>query len=136
MYALGREFNALTSATTAKTRVALRDCGGVTIFLFGATSGDATIYQYTAASGGTETAFANITKYWRQNNGVWTAVTQAAAGTITAGTGGLAAVEMDAQDLADGYTHIGASHASGSFLIVTRDLHVQRNPVNLADIRA
>lgn len=136
MWALGREFNALTTATTTKTRVSLKDCGGATIFLFGATSGNATIYEYTAASSGTETALAIITTYWTQNNGVWTKVTQAAASTITAATGGLAAVEVDAQDLDDGYGWISASHASGSFLIVTRDLHVQRTPANLADIRA
>jgi hypothetical protein len=136
MDALGRLLNAVTTATTAKARVALKDTSGVTILLIGATSGDATIYGYTAASGGTETAMAIVTKYWRQNAGVWTKVTQAAASTVTAGTGGLLAVEIDAVSLPDGYTHISASHATGSFVILPRDLFVQRAPDKLANATA
>lgn len=136
MEALGRLFNAGTSATTANTRFSLVDAAGVTIFLIGATSGNATIQEHNAASGGTSQNFAGITRYWTQNNGVWTAVTQAAAATVTAATGGLLAVEIDGTSLSDGFTHISASHASGSFVVVTRDLLTQRWPANLRDLRA
>ena len=72
----------------------------------------------------------------RRVNGVWTKVTQAAANTVTAGTGGLAVVEVDAESLPAGACYIAASHASGSFVLIQRDLHVMRRPTNLVDIRA
>lgn len=134
MEGLGRLYNVATSATTAKARVRLQESQGCAIILIGATSGDATIFQYTAASGGTETALAVVTRYYRQASGVWTKVTQAAANTITAAAGGLAVVEIDAAQLSDGYGWVGASHASGSFVILTRDLTVQRAPANLRNI--
>lgn len=136
MYALGRLINAVTSATTAKVKAALQNCGGVTIFCIGATSGNVTLFSYDAA--GNETAFTGVYRYWTQNNGVWTEVTNAGSpvSAITAATGGLLAVEIDAQELPDNAVSVAASHASGSFVIVKRDLHVQRKPSNLADARA
>jgi hypothetical protein len=136
MYALGREVNAVTSATTAKVKASLRNCGGVTIFLIGATSGNATLFTYDAA--GNETAFTNVLRYFTQNNGVWTEVTNAGAAVsaITAATGGLLCVEVDAQELPANAVQVAASHASGSFVIVQRDLHVQRKPANLPDARS
>lgn len=136
MEALGRLFNAGTSATTANTRFGMADSPAVTILLIGATSGNATIQEHSAASGGTSQNLATVTRYWRQNNGVWTLVTQAAAATVTAGTGGLLAVEIEATKLSDGFTHISASHASGSFVVLPHDLKTQRTPANLRDITA
>jgi thiamine phosphate synthase YjbQ (UPF0047 family) len=136
MNALGRMFNLLTSATTANTRVNLKNATGVTIVATGATSGAVTIQEHNAASSGTSQNLAVIVNYWTQNNGVWTKVTQAAGATFTCATGGLAVAEIDTAKLSDGFNYISASHASASMLLVLHDLEVQRNPTFLADIRA
>jgi len=133
---LGDLFNLATSATTGKTRANLKNATGVTIVLIGATSGNATINECNAASGGTEQTLPLITKYYTQNNGVWTKVTQAAAATVTAATGGLLAVYIPAVALSDGFTYIDASHASGSFVYILHGLQVKRDPANLVDVRA
>ena len=134
--ALGDLFNLATSATTAAVRANLKNATGVTLVLIGATSGAATVQEANAASGGTAQDLAVITKYYRQNNGVWTKVTQAAGATFTAGTGGLAACYIPAVALSDGFTYITGSHASGSFVYVLHGLQVKRDPVNLVDVRA
>jgi len=134
--ALGDLFNIATSATTAKVRANLKNATGITIVLIGATSGNATIREANAASGGTEQDLATITKYYTQASGVWTKVTQAAAATVTAVTGGLLAVYIPAVALSDGFQYICATHASGSFVYVLHGLQVKRDPVNLVDLRA
>lgn len=136
MEALGRVFNAVTSATTGKTKVGLHNCGGVSVICIGATSGDVTLFSYDAA--GNETAFTNVLHYWTQNNGVWTEHSNAGAAVsaITCVTGGLLCVEIDAAALPDGANRIAASHSSGSFVILQHTLHVQRRPSNLSDARA
>lgn len=136
MEGLGRVFNLATSATTAKTRVNLKDATAVTFVLIGATSGNATINECNAASGGTEQALAKVTQYYTQASGVWTKVTQAAASTVTAATGGLLAVTIGAPMLSDGFNYVDITHASGSFVYILHDLHVQRAPANLANVTA
>lgn len=131
MEALGRRFNLATSATTNKVRVNLDNATGVTFVLIGATSGAATINECNAASAGTEQPLAAITRYYTQNNGVWTKVTQAAAATVTAATGGLLAVYIGSVQLSDGFKYVDASHATGSFVYILHDLEVQRSPANL-----
>jgi len=133
---LGRTHNAFTSATTAKVRASLRDCSGVMIYLIGATSGAATIREANAASGGTEQDLAVVTEYFTQASGVWTRVTQAAAATVTAVTGGLLAVWIPQGALSDGYSYICATHASGSFVGILGDLNVARKPANLRNLTA
>lgn len=135
MYGLGRLYNQVTSATTAKVKASLRNCGGVTVTAIGATSGDVTLFTYDAA--GNETAFTTVYRYWTQASGVWTEHTNAGAAVtaITCVTGGLLAVEVDAQELPAGAVQIAASHASGSFVITQRDLHIMRKPANMADAR-
>lgn len=129
--------NLATSATTAAVRVNLRQASGVLFVLIGATSGNATVTEANAASGGTSQNIATgITEYWTQNNGVWTRQTQAAAATFTATTGGLAACYIPMGQLSDGFAYVAASHASGSFVYVLGDLNVGRFPPNLADVRA
>ncbi|MFD6113603.1 hypothetical protein ACFWG0_26320 [Streptomyces yangpuensis] len=134
MDALGRLFNAATSATTAATAFGLKDAGGATIILIGATSGNATIQEAQDSAGTGAQNLAVFTKYYRQNSGVWTKVTQAAAATVTAGTGGLLVAEVEASQLSDGFTHITCSHASGSFVILPRDLNTKRKPENLRSV--
>ena len=133
---LGDLFNLATSATTGKTRVNLQNATGVTFVLIGATSGNATINECNAASGGTEQALAVITKYYTQASGVWTKVTQAAASTVTAATGGLLAVYIPAVALSDGFTYVDATHASGSFVYIIHGLEVKRDPANLKAVTA
>jgi hypothetical protein len=133
---LGRAFNLATSATTANARVNLKNYAGVTFVLIGATSGAATIQEANAASAGTIQNLAKITRYYTQNAGVWTKVTQAAAATVTAATGGLLAVYIDGTQLSDGFTFLAASHATGSFVYVLHDVEVQRAPANLANVSA
>lgn len=136
MLALGRHFNLGTSATTAGVRFSLRNATGVGFILTGATSGAATISEANAASGGTSQVLSRITRYWTQNNGVWTQVTQAAAATFTAATGGLAYAWVDTAMLSDGFSYVSASHATGSFVVIPHDLEVQRAPQLLVDARA
>lgn len=131
MEGLGRAFNLATSATTSAVRVNLENARGVTFVLIGATSGNATIQEHNAATSGTSANLAVITRYYTQASGVWTKVTQAAAATITAVTGGLAAVYISAASLSDGYKWVSASHASGSFVYILHDLDVQRAPASL-----
>jgi len=136
MEGLGRLFNLATSATTSEARVNLKNAAGVTFVLIGATSGDATIEEHDAATSGDSNDLAVITRYHRQNNGLWTAVTQAAAATFTAGTGGLAACYIPATALSAGYKWVSATHASGSFVYVIHDLNVQRDPASLQAVGA
>ena len=140
MEALGRMFNVGTTATTAKTYFNVTACAAVEIILIGATSGNATVYiaEDNAATGevaytGADSAHGDgLTYYWTQASGLWTKHTQAVASTFTAATGGLAVCWVPMTGLPAAYTHITASHASGSFLIVPHDLTVQRGPANLA----
>jgi len=133
---LGQLFDLETSATTSNNRVSLRDASGVTFVLIGATSGNATIQEHTAYSGGTPQNLAYFTEYYRKNSGVWARVTQAAAATVTAGTGGLLAVFVPASALSDGFSYVSISHASGSFVSILSPLNVQRKPANLRSTAA
>ena len=131
---LGRRFNLATSATTAGVRVNLRNASGVLFVLIGATSGNATISEANAASGGTSQSLAAITEYYTQASGVWTRTTQAAAATFTATTGGLAAAWVPQGALSDGFSWLSASHSSGSFVYIIGDLDVARKVANLASV--
>lgn len=133
---LGRVFDLDTSATTDATRISLKNAGGVTFVLIGATSGNATIQEANAASGGTAQNLATVTEYWTKASGVWTRRTQAAAATVTAQTGGLLAVFIPQGALSDGFTHVTISHSSGSAVAILADLDVQRKPANLASTQA
>jgi hypothetical protein len=134
---LGDKFNLVTSATTSLVRANMKNASGVTVVLIGATSGAMTLQEANAASGGTIQNVANgVTEYFTQNNGVWTRVTQAAAATCTAATGGLLAVFFPAIQLSAGFSWIAATHASGSFVYILHDLQLRRDPPNLADARA
>ena len=137
MQGLGRAFNLATSATVAKVRVNLENASAVTFVLIGATSGDATINECNAASGGTEQALARTLTYFTQASGVWTQRTGGTlTGVVTAQTGGLLAVHVEATWLSAGFKYVDATHASGSFVYVIHDLAVQRTPANLKAVTA
>jgi hypothetical protein len=136
---LGDLFNLATSATTSKVRANLENAAGITIVLIGATSGDATINEANAATGGTEQIVGGgvTLTYYSQASGVWTKRTGGAnASTITGQTGGLAAVYIPAVLLSDGFKYVDASHATGSFVYILHGLEVHRDPVNLKAVTA
>lgn len=134
---LGDLFNLATSATTAKVRVNLQNATGVTIVAIGATSGNVTINECNAASGGTEQAIANgVTEYFTQASGLWTRVTQAAGSTVTCAAGGLLAVYVSAVQLSDGFTYVDVTHSSASFVHILHGLEVKRDPANLKAVTA
>jgi hypothetical protein len=129
---LGDLFNLATSATTALVRANLEQSVGATIVLIGASSGNATLQEANAASGGTiQNIGTGVTVYYTQNNGVWTKTTQGAAATVTAVTGALLAVYFPAVQFSSGFKYIAATHASGSFVYILHELQGKRTPENL-----
>lgn len=148
----------LSSAAVTGKRVALKGGGGLTIIVFKAagTAGDDptfTLKQHTASSGGTSSNLAVIDHYYLKSattlagTETWSKVTQSAAATIAdpggAGTSAesqqILAIEVDAAQLSDGYTHVsldcadvGTNAQLGAILYLRRDLTVQRAPQALA----
>lgn len=136
MYALGRLLNTRLSATTSANTVNLSDAGGVTIFGTGTSSGDVTFTQRTGPDGTGSSSALFISRWWGQTNGVWTQTNLSPADDAFAMNVGLWCVEVDADQLADGYSYVAASAAAGTIFLVKRDLHVQRKAANLRDLRA
>lgn len=166
MDALGRLFDvslgavptdAVAGAITGK-RVSLRNASGCTILVVttGASTDvtDVDLQQHTAASGGTSGDLDVITYFYYKSEATldgdetWTRGTQAVASEITdvgaASEELLLAIEVDAAQLSDGYTHIslnipdlgtnGTRHCA--ILYVLHDLAVQRKPANLVNPQA
>jgi len=137
MEALGRVLNAV--AVGDNVYVPLKDAGGVTFLCYlAAAAGDTyTLTEATNASAGGAQVLATITRYWTSNGvgGAWTLHTQAAGSTVvtaaaTAENGMV--VEVDVEELSDGYTHVKlASTGNGLVTPILRDLKVQRSPANL-----
>lgn len=148
----------LTTAGSTGKRVVLRNAGGVQIIqaLAAAASGTETVVlslkQHTAASAGT-TADLLVDHFYVKVQATggesWQRINQAASATInltdTLGTitGSaqktlVVAIEVDAQSLSDGFTHVSLNVADpgtvsrlGSTVYNLRDLHVGRTPANL-----
>lgn len=163
MEALGRVFDLsagivpVDSQTGAMTglRVSLRNCTGITFVLYKAagTANDdpvLTFKQYTASSSGTTANLAVIDHYYIKQEATldgdetWTKVTQTASQTVTlnatsAETQFLAAFEVSANSLTDGYGYVGLDIADTgsagaqliSVLYILHGLTVQRAPANL-----
>ncbi|MGW9058906.1 hypothetical protein [Streptomyces sp. NPDC055733] len=148
----------LSSAAVTGKRVSLKGSGGLTIVVFkgAGTAGDdptLTLKQHTANTGGTTSNLAVIDHYYLKSAATlagtetWTRVAQAAAATIAdpggAGTSAesqqVIVIEVDAAQLADGYTHVsldvadvGTNAQLGCVLYLRRDLLVGRTPASLA----
>lgn len=139
---LGRQYNLLSSVTTAARRVSLRDASGIGFLIVGASAATtATITEATAASGGTSQTLAGTFQYWTMANssGVWTAGSGGVNGTsITTVANAAAAlyVYIRQGDLSDGFSYLACSHATGTSVYIVGDLDVQRKPVNLRDLTA
>jgi hypothetical protein len=159
--ALGRLFDlacgwAPTSMHAALTgnRISLQNYGGVTIVFFSGAAGTTddpapSLQQHTAYTGGTTADLAIMDTIYRKSettldgDEAWTKTTQTAAAIMT-GVAGEAekqkiyVIEVDADQLTDGYTHISVNHADlGTdaelccILYILRDLKVQRTPANM-----
>lgn len=139
-------------------RLAMNRGTGVTILVNKAagTANDDPVFtlkQYTAYTGGTTADLAVIDHYYLKqetaldNDESWTKVTQSVAAAVTGNTTSaetqcLFAFEVGADQLSDGYTHIGLDLAdtgsAGAQLVsaiyLVHDLAVQRNPVNLGNL--
>lgn len=166
MDALGRLFDigtafapvdTQTAAITGK-RISLQNATGCTIVVVKAVGAGTdkpvfTLKQHTAASAGTSADLAAISYYYVKKEAVldndesWTKVAQTLAATVTtpdadAQLQAIYAFEVDAADLASGYTHIsldvadtGAAGAQlGAAIYLLHDLAVQRTPANLGNL--
>ena len=161
MDALGRLFDisvgwAPTSmhATLTGNRVCLANYGGCTIVFFAQATGTTddpapSLQQHTAYTGGTSAPLPIMDTIYRKSettldgDEAWTKTTQTAATIMTVVAGeaecqNLYVIEVDADQLTDGYTHISVNHADlGTdakqccVLYILRDLKVQRTPANM-----
>jgi len=165
--ALGRLFdigcgispvNLNTGANTGK-RISMRGAKGITFVVFagvGTAASDLALdlQEHTAYTGGTTADLDIITKYYIKdetaldNDETWVLVTQAAASEITdAGGTGVSAeheqivvIEVTADQLSDGYTHISLNAPQpgatklGCVLYVLWGLNSQRIPSNLPNL--
>lgn len=146
----------MQTGTNTGKRIALKRNRKVTFILYKAagTGGDdpvLTFQEHTASSGGTTQTFAGgITKYYKKseatldNDESWVEVTQAAAGTVTltgeAALQGIYVFEIDAEQLADTFTHMslniadtGSNAALGCVLYVVEPV-AKRKPANLGNL--
>lgn len=158
---LGRAFDVCSGVvpkdfgSSAQTghRLHMKNYGGVAIVLFldngtAAENPTLTVQEHTAASGGTSTNLVVIDTYYTKTEAqldgdeTWTKGTQTAAATLTDADWDdalevLAVVEVQANELSDGYEWIsanldapGTAHVGG-ILYIPYDLDVQRKPENL-----
>jgi hypothetical protein len=165
--ALGRLFDIgagivpvdLNTGANTGYRISMEDCDGITFVIYcgvGTAGSDlpCDLQQYTASTGGTTADLDIITDYYHKtelaldNDETWTLVTQTAASEITdiggAGTSAelqqIFVVEVTADQLADGYTHLGMNIAQpgaskiGCCLYIKWGLHSQRTPANLPNL--
>ena len=135
-------------------RVSLENYGGVTVVYFASAAGTTddpvpSLQQHTAYTGGTTDDLSIMDKIYRKSetaldgDEAWTATTQTAAAIMTAVVAeaekqNIYVIEIDADQLSDGYTHISVNHADlgddaklGCCLYILRDLKVQRTPANM-----
>lgn len=167
MDALGRLFDigwawAPVDAQSAQTgkRISLQNASGCTIVVLKAagTAGDDFSYalqQHTASVSGTSADLNAISYYYIKqetaldNDESWERFTQTADDDIAeAGAAGTSAeqqqlivIEVDANQLSDGYTHIslnsggeGSNAQLAAAIYILHDLKVQRKPTNLPNL--
>lgn len=133
---LGIEYNLGYSAAAGNVRFSMKHISGVVFVTAGPTSGNTTIQEHTAASGGTSQNLSAVTEYWTWNAGIWTRVSQVAAATFTSATGAMAAAFIPQGALSDGFSYVSASHGTGITIAILGKLDIQRRLTNLPDVRA
>jgi hypothetical protein len=133
MEALGRLFNVVVNADDVY--IPLHNAGGVSFAGFLA-AGDTWTLTEQKADGSGDQALSTITRWYTQitPGAVWVKHTQAAASTVvTASTEDAVMIEVDASELSAGYSQVKlASTSTGTVTAILRDLHVMREPANLA----
>lgn len=160
--ALGRLFDIscgfatvdLATAGGTGKRISMQNYGGVTFVLSlsaAGTTDDPTpkLQQHTAYTGGTTADIEIMDTIYRKSettldgDEAWTKTTQTAATIMTAVAGeaekqNIYVIEVEADQLSDGYTHIsldypdlGSDAKLGTCIAILRDLKVQRAPANM-----
>lgn len=144
-----------TNAATG-LRMSMSGARGCTIVAVtaagGATAATFTLKQHTAYTGGTTADLAVITRYALKtetvldNDEAWVVTTQAAAATVALGTTDgdneyILAIEVDARQMSDGYSHISLDFAAtlgapklGTCLYLPHELRFQRKPARLQNL--
>lgn len=136
MEGLGRSFNVVTAAEGEW--LSLRDATGVTFILNGADT--YTLQEATDASGTGAKNLTVVDHYYAQTAGdgsaQWTESTQSASHQVTV-SGGVAAIEVHADQLTDGYSYVSVSaNDAGEVIAILHSLVVQRHPTKLAAVAA
>ena len=130
---IGRGCNVLANADDVY--VPLHNCGGV-LFIGFLAAGDTWTLTEEKADGSGDQALATITRWYTQATpgAVWVKHTQAAASTVVSSSSeDVVAIEVQAQELSAGYSRVKiASTSTGTVQAILYDLHVQRDPANLA----
>jgi hypothetical protein len=133
MEALGRLFNVLANADDVY--VPLHNAGGVTFIGFLA-AGDTWTLTEQKADGSGDQVLATITRFYTQATpgAAWVKSTQAAGSAVTTtASQDVVCIEVDATELSAGYSQVKlASTSTGTVTAILRDLHVMRDPANLA----
>ena len=149
----------LNGAGNTGIRISMQDCDAITFVIFAKTGTAASdiacdLQEHTAYTGGTTQDLDIITEYFTKQelaldgDESWVSKTQTAASEITdlggLGTSGelqnLAVIEVTADQLSDGYTHVSmdipqpGAAKYGCCLYIKTGLHSQRKPANLPNL--
>lgn len=161
MYKLGAAFDIgpaivpvdLSGGAATGKRVQARNARNVNIVVYkgleaGTDDPVLTLNQWQASSGGSAAAL-NVDHYWAKaavsllGTTTWSKVTMASGRTVTltsqAANQGIYVIEINTQDLTDGYDYIsvdtadaGSTAQLGCVFYILSDLNVRRDPANLA----
>lgn len=161
MRALGRNYDLqgaiidvdLSAGANTGKRISLADARHLDIVVYkgleaGTDDPVLTILQWKVNTGGSSANLATIDHYWKKSavtyagTEQWALVTQAASQTVTltseAANQGLYVIEIEADDLSDGYKYVSVNTADagstaqlGGVFYILSDLEIQRKPSNL-----
>jgi hypothetical protein len=130
---LGRGCNVLANADDVY--VPLHNCGGV-LFIGFLAAGDTWTLTEQKADGSGDQVLATITRFYTQATpgAAWVKSTQAAGSAVTTtASQDVVAIEVSATELSAGYSQVKlASTSTGTVTAIQYDLHVMRDPANLA----
>lgn len=133
MEALGRLFNVI--AVADGVLVPMKDHGGVAFVCYLATGDTFTLQEAQDAAGTGAQDLAVIDHFYGGNGvgGAWTRRTQVAAAAVTIAADDCVVIEVEADRLTDGFTHLKiTSTGAGTVVAIPRDLLTQRRASNLA----
>lgn len=140
MEGLGRNFNVIPVADGVE--VSLKEASGVTFICNGADAETFTVAEAEDAAGTNAQNLAVLTHHytnasaagankWTRDPTDGTEYTATAVVTTTTALP-VAAIEVNAKSLSDGFTYVRcSSSATGTVMAIVHDLNVQRAPINL-----